>query len=465
MHPYYIHTVIKKAWLLLLLCSPLALKGGDIYWNLNTNGNWDVNANWSPATAPGSNDGAFFTNRAASSITVTLAAGNTQLKAIDFNATNAYAIAGGATSALLLNVAGTNFSYNNSGNVTIDVPIVNKQDSIWAGNGSGLLTVNGAVSMGNSGRTLTKQGSFTLVLTNDNNFGGGLIIEGGTVIGKGQNNAFGVQPITLKGGTGVLDGITTPTTATWSMQGGSVTSSNSAAGIAGTVALVSNTTFTTLSDLNISGAISGSGGLTKVGAAILTLSGTAANTYTGLTTINEGTLILNKTAGVNAIAGNLQASNSTVQLNAANQIADTSSVSLFQNTFFKLNGFNESVAGLNISGNNVTIDFGTTGSSILMASSFNLGTFNLNIFNWTGSATQTGLTDQFKTTNYISFMTNRISFYSDAGTTLMGDGRTVSVPVAGGLYELIPIPEPSTLSIGLIFFLGLSAALRRRFKS
>ncbi len=43
---------------------------------------------------------------------------------------------------------------------------------------------------------------------------------------------------------------------------------------------------------------SGTFGITKMGAGTLNLEGTAANTYTGTTTVNEGTLLLNQTGGV-----------------------------------------------------------------------------------------------------------------------------------------------------------------------
>ncbi len=53
-------------------------------------------------------------------------------------------------------------------------------------------------------------------------------------------------------------------------------------------------TFDTGGDLDLTGIISGTGGLTKIGTAILTLSG--ANTYSGLTTITTGTLVLQDAA-------------------------------------------------------------------------------------------------------------------------------------------------------------------------
>ena len=50
---------------------------------------------------------------------------------------------------------------------------------------------------------------------------------------------------------------------------------------------------TTLNDLQVRSSIGGSGGLTKAGAGILTLSG--ANSYSGTTTVNDGTLLFNGT--------------------------------------------------------------------------------------------------------------------------------------------------------------------------
>jgi autotransporter-associated beta strand protein len=52
--------------------------------------------------------------------------------------------------------------------------------------------------------------------------------------------------------------------------------------------------------LNLNGPIGGFGGFTKGGPGTLTLSGSSANTYSGLTTVSEGELDLNKT-GVSAI--------------------------------------------------------------------------------------------------------------------------------------------------------------------
>jgi fibronectin-binding autotransporter adhesin len=101
--------------------------------------------------------------------------------------------------------------------------------------------------------------------------------------------------------------------------------------------------------LDLSGAISESDGgttLTKTGDGPLTLSGTAANTYTGLTTVSGGTLNLNKTAGVDAIgSGGLQIDyGATAALRASNQINDSAIVTV--NGTFALGTSSETIAAL-----------------------------------------------------------------------------------------------------------------------
>lgn len=95
---------------------------------------------------------------------------------------------------------------------------------------------------------------------------------------------------------------------------------------------------------------SGPDALIKAGDGTLTLSGTTANTYTGTTYVNEGTLALNKTAGVNAIAGDVVVGDGrgtdTLRLNADEQIADTSDVLLRGGTY----GTGETILQFNGSG-------------------------------------------------------------------------------------------------------------------
>ncbi len=95
----------------------------------------------------------------------------------------------------------------------------------------------------------------------------------------------------------------------------------------------------------------GSIALTKTGAGTQVLSGTAANTYSGLTTVSTGTLSLNKTAGVNAIVGDGVSSKVTVdilinggtlRLLADNQIADSVFINLTSGVFNR-NGKTETI--------------------------------------------------------------------------------------------------------------------------
>lgn len=100
------------------------------------------------------------------------------------------------------------------------------------------------------------------------------------------------------------------------------------------------------------------GGLTKMGLGILTLSGTDANTYTGVTLVKAGELDLSKTTGINAIAGPITLGDGTttvmLKLLVSEQIADASVITLIGTGsnagIFRLNGKAETIGGLSSTG-------------------------------------------------------------------------------------------------------------------
>src|SRR5262249_6067754 len=100
--------------------------------------------------------------------------------------------------------------------------------------------------------------------------------------------------------------------------------------------------------------------LRKIGAGVLRLTGTQANTYTTDTLIDEGTLFLAKSAGVSAVQGNVVVGdglggNNVDQLILANseQIVNSGAVTVNESGLFNLNNFNETVGGLTLQGGEV----------------------------------------------------------------------------------------------------------------
>lgn len=115
--------------------------------------------------------------------------------------------------------------------------------------------------------------------------------------------------------------------------GGSVTASDASIGVDGATTL-------TLSDTVI-----GISNLTKVGAGELIYSGTGANTHSGTTTVDAGTLRLNKT-GVMALGGDLVVNAGGVaRLIQAEQIIDSADVTISGGEF-DMNGNAETISEL-----------------------------------------------------------------------------------------------------------------------
>jgi autotransporter-associated beta strand protein len=112
-------------------------------------------------------------------------------------------------------------------------------------------------------------------------------------------------------------------------------------------------------------------GFTKTGAGTLVLSGAQNNTYSGTTAVNDGTLDLNKTANIDAIAGNLTvgdnigaAQSAVTRLLASNQIKDASTVTINSDGKLDIAGNSDTVGSVILAGGNISGTTGTlTGSS------------------------------------------------------------------------------------------------------
>ncbi|PZQ83595.1 MAG: autotransporter outer membrane beta-barrel domain-containing protein [Ancylobacter novellus] len=189
---------------------------------------------------------------------------------------------------------------------------------------TGVTATIGSVLQGSSG--LLKTGAGTLVLSGENTYTGGTTISAGTLqIGNGTasgsilgdvvNNATLAfnrsDSVTFSGvisGTGALVQAGTGTvilTGANTYSGGTTVSAGTLQGnttsLQGNITNNANVAFDQASTGTYAGVISGTGSLTKLGAGTLIL--TSENTYTGGTTISEGTLQIGNGGTTGSVAG------------------------------------------------------------------------------------------------------------------------------------------------------------------
>ncbi len=260
-----------------------------------------------------------------------------------------------------------------SGQVQLNTPVVQLFE-VGGGGGNTIFsgTILGGAAGGtfNGGGRLNKTGSSKLTLTgNTSTYTNRTFIGAASVINVQANNALGVTGsgtlsgvFVLSGGSLEIEGIGLNLDKYIGLNGNGVGSTGALRNISG-INTIPNTIQigwidplpisasdasigVDLGSLTLSGSIIGSQALTKVGPGILIFSGASANTYSGNTTISEGTLQLNKT-GVAAIVSPSIFINSTgtLQLDQGNQISNLSNLTIDGGTF-NMNGFSEELQNL-----------------------------------------------------------------------------------------------------------------------
>ena len=135
----------------------------------------------------------------------------------------------------------------------------------------------------NGSVTLTKTGRGTLTLSNANTYTGLTTISAGTVT-YGVNDAIAAGAVTINGGTLNIAGFS-DTVGVVTLSSGSIT------GTGGTLTSTSNFILNGAGPVSASAKLGGAVGLVKSGNSTATLTG--INTYTGDTTVEEGTLSIN----------------------------------------------------------------------------------------------------------------------------------------------------------------------------
>ncbi|CAN5376504.1 hypothetical protein BH09VER1_BH09VER1_06450 [soil metagenome] len=411
-------------------------------WTGTTSGLWTDAANWSGSMVP--------TNSGTTWASAQFVGSATSAIAVDTGSNQ-------SVSGIYFNYHSGTFTINNN-TITLAGNIVNSSTATQtinsnvtlASNGSviaafGDLVLGGTVATTNSGSNFTmtfdgtrgttvsgvitgsggvaKVSSGTLNLSGSNSFSGGVNHEDGTLV-IGNDSALGTGTYTVSSASATHAEIRA-TNGDRTLQNnvrlaGDVTvSGTDGLTFAGPVTLFTTgstpvtPTVTNDATVNFSGAIGetvAGSGLTKAGSGLMTLSGSAANTFTGSLSVNSGTMVLAKTSGT-AFGGDLiigdgtgTAGSAVAQWGASNQAWGTktlvvsttmggtattttqlvgANVTLNTDGKLDLQGNNDSVASLNLYGGSVV---GTGTLTMLQTFTYSATTVNSGTIMTSGTA-------------------------------------------------------------------------------
>ena len=386
-------------------------------WDFNGGGSYNDNSNWSPAGAPNSagltatfGNGVSNTVNTTPSLTV-LIDGADVAGSLVFSNTNGtgYILGNDSVSGhgITLNNNGTGAAVNVSANTpqAILANLTLADNVTFNVNAGSSLSISGSLSQAGASRTLTMNGPGTLILGSANTYSGGTMINSGTLMTT-ASGALGSGPLTINGSGSTLDlGNTNQNVGAVSITAGTIQNGT----LTATSFTVNNSAALTFPSTLI---LAGTGGLTKTNTGTLTLSD--ANTFSGGTTINSGTLTTTASGALGSGPLTISAPNvtSTLSLGASQTVSSLTS--------------NQSGTGTA----SVNVAFGAklTSTGPLSAT----GTLSLPGFGTTeidGAPTLNNNSTLKLTTR------GTLRFNATSGTATVGTGATVTI-VAGGTLEL-----------------------------
>jgi autotransporter-associated beta strand protein len=303
---------------------------------------------------------------------------------LDINATRTLTL---GTAGQLVSGIDSLLTKTDSGTLSISANNTGFQSDVRVAGGVLQLSAFDALGTGATKGDITLANGTTLNLRNNSSgdFGNNVVVENSATLSVDRvstvtGNTLQIGGLTLGAGTFTLNG------------GNSYALTADSLSLAGAATLnIASTT----SPLTIADVVTGAFGFTKTGAGTLTLAGTSANTYIGTATVNAGTLVLDKAPGLNAtITGNLVVGDGTgtdvVRLNADEQIANTSAVTLNTGSQLQLRGYNETIGSLTGSGSVVTNNVANTVGGTLTVGRLNTSTTYSGVISGLGGLTKEG---------------------------------------------------------------------------
>jgi autotransporter-associated beta strand protein len=328
------------------------------------------------------------------------------------------------------------------------------------------LTVGGVIS--GTGFGLTKAGNGTLTLSGANTYSGGTTLSAGT-LNINNAKAPGTGTFTISGGTidNTTAGAITLSNNNAQAWNGDFTFTGTQSLNLGTGAVTlgaSRTVTVNANNLTVGGVISGAGlGLTKAGNGTLTLSG--ANTYTGATTVNAGTLLVN---GNNSSAtGAVSVNNSGTILGGTGTIGGAVTVG---NGAKLLGGTGSAASGTLTLAKNLTLNSGSIIELALGATSGAHSTLaRTGVGTWTFNATQAftlidlGVVPGTTYNNIITGLASDPGSESNWAITNAGWSGSFSYASGNISLDVVAVPEPSTWIAGGLALGAVGWTQRRRF--